>query len=197
MKSFLTILTIAAIAIIVQTSFTMANKKTETQPYRVVKQEKEFEIRFYPAATMATVTSAAKSYKELANPGFRRLASYIFGGNEANQSIAMTSPVHMDINDSLSSMSFVMPAEYTLATLPKPKDATVILQTSPAEYVAAIRFGGYASDSDIKEYTAKLATALKSHGIQFHGNFRFLGYNAPFEVFGRRNEVIVNVDWKE
>ena len=175
----------------------MANTKTETQPYRVVKLEKEFEIRFYPAATMATVTSAAKSYKELASPGFRRLASYIFGGNEANKSIAMTSPVHMDINDSLSSMSFVMPAEYTLATLPKPKDATVTLQTSPAEYVAAIRFGGYASDSDIKKYAAKLANALKADEIQFHGNFRFLGYNAPYDFFNRRNEVIVKVDWKE
>jgi hypothetical protein len=190
-------LAIAAIAIISQSSFTMANTKTETQPYRVVKSEKEFEIRFYPAATLATVTSSAKSYRELASPGFRRLASYIFGGNETNKSIAMTSPVHMDINDSLSSMSFVMPSEFSLATLPKPNDATVTLQTSQPEYVAAIRFGGYASEIDIKKYSAKLATALKEHNIQFHDNFRFLGYNAPFDVFNRRNEVIVKVDWKE
>ena len=61
----------------------MAAEKTETQSYRVVRTEKEFEIRFYPPAILATVTSSAKSYKELASPGFRKLASYIFGGNQS------------------------------------------------------------------------------------------------------------------
>jgi hypothetical protein len=179
--------------IISQVYFTMA--KTATQPYKIIKTEKDFEIRLYPPAMMATISMNAKSYKELSSNGFRKLASFIFGGNTANKNIAMTSPVHMDINDSLSSMSFVMPAEYTRENLPKPTDAAINIQTTAEEYVAAIEFGGYANDSEIKKYAAKLATALKENGIEYVGNFRFLGYNAPYQLLGRKNEIIVNVRW--
>ena len=171
--------------------------QTETQPYRIIKTEKDFEIRLYPSATTATVSMDAKTYKELSSAGFRKLASFIFGGNNTNKNIAMTTPVHMDINESQSSMSFVMPASYTKDNLPKPNDSSIIIKTTAEEYVAAIRFGGYANDEEIKIYTAKLESALKSNGIQYHGNFRFLGYNAPYQLFGRKNEIIVNVLWNE
>jgi hypothetical protein len=175
----------------------MAAEKTETQSYRVVRTEPEFEIRLYPPAILATVTSSAKSYKDLANPGFRKLASYIFGGNQSNQSIAMTTPVHMDINDTISSMSFVMPSGYTKENLPKPNNSEVKVETMDQEYVAAISFGGYANDDDIKTYSAKLENALKAEAISYHGNFRFLGYNAPYQFWGRRNEIIVGISWVE
>jgi len=184
-----------SILIFIQISSVMAANKTETQTYRVLKTEKEFEIRFYPPVTMATITSSAKSYKELASPGFRKLAGYIFGGNQSNKSISMTAPVHMDINDTVSSMSFVMPSAYTKVNLPKPNDPNVIISTNSEEYVAAIRFSGYASDSDIKKYSDKLKTLLNSQGIKYYGNFRFLGYNAPFQFWGRRNEIIVSIVW--
>ena len=103
-----------------QTYTAMATNKTETQVYKVIKVEKEFEIRFYPSTTMAAITSYAKTYKELGSSGFRKLAGYIFGGNKDNKQIAMTSPVHMDINDSVSSMSFVMPANTPILLLPNP-----------------------------------------------------------------------------
>ena len=186
---------LVSIVIFIQISSIMASNKTETQKYRVIKTEKEFEIRFYPPATLATVTSSAKSYKELASPGFRKLAGFIFGGNQSKKSISMTSPVHMDINDTASSMSFVMPSAYTKVNLPKPNDPNVIISTTSEEYVAAIRFSGYASDSDIKKYTDKLKTLLNSNGIKYYGNFRFLGYNAPFQFWGRRNEIIVSIVW--
>jgi len=186
---------LVSIVIFIQISSIMASNKTETQKYRVIKTEKEFEIRFYPPATLATVTSSAKSYKELASPGFRKLAGFIFGGNQSKKSISMTSPVHMDINDTASSMSFVMPSAYTKVNLPKPNDPNVIISTTSEEYVAAIRFSGYASDSELKKYSDKLRSALDSHGIRYYGNFRFLGYNAPFQFWGRRNEIIVCIVW--
>ena len=128
----------------------MAETKSDEQPYKVVRTGKDLEIRFYPSVSMAMINSSASSYKELAGSGFRILAGYIFGGNDRKQKIAMTSPVHMDINNSMSSMSFVMPALFTKDNLPKPKNENVIIKTAPEEYVAAIRFGGYASDKDIK-----------------------------------------------
>lgn len=174
----------------------MATEKAEEQKYTVIQSEKEFEIRFYPAATMATIKSNATTYKELSGPGFSRLAGYIFGGNEAETKISMTSPVHMDINDSVSEMSFVMPSKYDENNLPKPADSKIIIHKSLDEYVAAIRFGGFASDQEIRTYSEKLKNLLTSKGIAWYGNFRFLGYNPPFQLLGRRNEIIVSVKWE-
>ena len=169
--------------------------KTETQPYRILKSENDYEIRLYPPATMASISINVNSYKELSSSGFRKLASYIFGGNQSNENIAMTSPVHMDISDSKSTMSFVMPVNYNQDNLPKPNDSLITLTTTKEEYVAAIRFGGYANDGEIKKYASKLEMALKANGIVYFGNFRFLGYNAPFQFWARKNEIIVNVIW--
>lgn len=181
--------------ILFQIYLSMSSTKTETQAYKIIRTEPDFEIRFYPAVTMATITSAANTYRELGGTGFTKLAGYIFGGNETRQKIAMTSPVHMDINDSVSSMSFVMPPEYNKDNLPKPNDAQVLIRTTADEYVAAIKFGGFASDQDIKLYASKLENALEANSITYYGNFRFLGYNAPYQLFGRRNEIIVSVNW--
>ena len=78
----------------------MASTKTERQKYKLVNKEKGYEIRYYPSSTLATVHSTSSTYRTLAYSGFRKLAGFIFGGNETNTNIAMTSPVHMDINDS-------------------------------------------------------------------------------------------------
>lgn len=180
-----------------QTYTAMATNKTETQVYKVIKVEKEFEIRFYPSTTMAAITSSAKTYKELGSSGFRKLAGYIFGDNKENKQIAMTAPVHMNINDSVSSMSFVMPANYNKDNLPLPNNADVSIQTVPDEYVAAITFNGYASQETIKKYTAILENALQEKKLSYYGNFRFLGYNPPYQLFGRRNEIIVSLNEKE
>jgi hypothetical protein len=194
----LLIITAAGISIILllQSFTAMAAVKTEEQKYKVVRQYSDFEIRFYPSATLATISSDAKTYKDLSGPGFRKLAGYIFGGNESDTKISMTTPVHMDINESASSMSFVMPSEYSTGSLPRPDDPGVRIVTSPDEYVAAIRFGGYASDKDLRHYSEKLQGLLKENGIKHKGSFRFLGYNPPYQFAGRRNEIIVTVDWK-
>ena len=173
----------------------MSTNKTEEQKYSLVRKYNDFEIRFYPSATIATINSNAKTYRELSGPGFRKLAGYIFGGNEANTKISMTSPVQMDINDSVSTISFVMPSAYKKENLPKPNDPNVQIKNTADEYVAVIRFGGYASDEDLKSYSEKLQNLLKENEITSFGNYRFLGYNPPFQFIGRRNEIIVSVEW--
>ena len=173
----------------------MASAKTEEQKYKVVRSEKQFEIRFYPSATLATVYTSAKSYRELANPGFRKLAGYIFGNNSSETKISMTAPVHMEISPSGSTMSFVMPSAYNADNLPSPNDKEVKIEKSQDEYFAVISFSGYASDEDIKKYSDKLKDLLTETGISYYGNFRFLGYDPPFRPFFRRNEIIVAVRW--
>ena len=192
--SFLLIILIL-IAIPILMSFTSA--RIEKQKYRVVKKDKDFEIRFYPPAIFATTKSVAKSYRELGNSGFRKIAGYIFGNNETSAKIAMTAPVHMDINEKGSSMSFVMPSEYTLDKLPRPTDARVELHESPAVYIAAIEFSGYANDQKINQYKDQLSQILNKKGIKTIGNPTYLGYNAPYEIIGRKNEVVIAIEWKE
>lgn len=189
----ITIAVVALILIIFQSYLILA--QTETQQYKVIKTEAEYEIRFYPATTMACVTMKATSYKELASPGFRKLANYIFGGNQSKTNIAMTTPVHMNINDTASSMSFVMPSEYTSNNLPQPNDSSVSIFTSEEEFVAVTSFGGYANDELIESHAQKLENALKAKNIEYYGNFRFLGYNAPYQIVGRKNEIIVSIKW--
>lgn len=181
----------------IPTLMSFISPKIEKQKYRVIKNEKEFEIRFYPPAIFATTRLSAKSYQELGSSGFRKIAGYIFGNNESSTKIAMTAPVHMDISEKGSSMSFVMPSEYTLEKLPRPVDTRVELHESPAVYMAAIEFGGYASDQKIKLYTTQLLQALTSKGIKTTGNPTYLGYNAPYDFIGRKNEIVVAIEWKE
>ena len=195
-KMATTVIVLLLLFIIFQSFMAFSTSKIEKQQYQVIKKEKDFEIRFYPPATMATVRTSARSYRELSGNGFRRIAGYIFGGNESSAKIAMTSPVHMDISDKGSSMSFVMPSQYDIKDLPKPNDAKVELHTSPAEYAAAIEFGGYANDATISKYAEQLRQSLQAKGIKTIGNFRYLGYNSPYQLVGRKNEVIVTIEWR-
>lgn len=197
MKIFLISLAVLTVCFILLQSYTlMSSESTEHQKYTVVKAFEDFEIRHYPAAVIATMQSSAKTYQELAGPGFRTLAGYIFGGNSSGQKIAMTTPVQMDFSDSASSMSFVMPSAYTQNELPKPNDPTIKISQTKAEYLAAIRFGGYANDKTIKEYTEKLQKLLMENRLVTCGTFRLLGYNPPYQVIGRRNEIVVPVVWQ-
>lgn len=192
----LKIIGIIAIAafFIFQIYISMSTNNTEKQSYKLVRSEKEFEIRHYPTATMAKVSSNVKSYSDLGRIGFGKLAKYIFGGNSQKKQIAMTSPVHMSINDSNSTMSFVMPSGFDKENLPSPNNSEIILETSEPEYVAAIKFGGFPSTDQINEKIETLKELLNKTGIKHYSNFRFLGYNPPYQLFGRRNEVIVSLN---
>jgi hypothetical protein len=170
--------------------------QTEQQPYTLVQKFPGFEVRYYPEAVMARVSSQAASYREMSSPSFRALAGYIFGGNTESQKIAMTAPVYIDLHDDSSEMSFVMPAEYDLNDLPQPNDPAVLLERSKAVYAAALTFGGYASDQTIREQSEKLRKLLRDNQIEFVGNFRFLGYNSPYKFWDRRNEILVHIIWE-
>ena len=174
-----------------------AAPKTEKQKYRLVLKDKDLEIRYYPSATFATIYSGATNYKDLASGGFRKLAGFIFGKNEQNESISMTAPVRMSMSEKGSSMSFVMPEKYTENSLPIPKDKNIQIQKSKAEYVAVVSFGGYASDEKITANRLKLEKLLAQRNIKTNGGYTFLGYNAPYEIIGRTNEIIIPIEWKE
>lgn len=197
MKFIYLFFTLIAIFIVFQSFMSFNALKTEKQPYRLVFQDADLEIRFYPSATMATIYSRATNYSGIANNGFSKLAKFIFGGNEQKESISMTSPVRMSMSEKGSSMSFVMPEKYSPKTLPTPNDKNIEIRKSDPEYVAVIKFGGYANDEKILKFRNQLNAVLKKRQIPIKGEFTFLGYNAPFQFVGRTNEIIIPIEWKE
>jgi hypothetical protein len=167
----------------------------EIYPYKVVEQYDSFEIRRYEARLFSAVKISSGDYKSASGQGFSVLARYIFGGNDRNEKIAMTSPVAMTIGDSMT-MRFMIPKKWNKAQLPKPNQNNINFVEEPEKLVAAIQFKGWASDKKIKRYKKLLKTALKSESIPHLNKFELYGYNAPYEVFNRRNEIIVELEQK-
>ena len=169
-----------------------SQRNIETYTYSVKHKYKTFEIRTYEDALFTSVKLSTNDYKNSSSQGFSILAGYIFGDNERNEKIAMTSPVAMSLEDS-TTMMFMVPKKFDKNTLPKPNQSLIEFKREPAKTVAAIQFKGWANDKRIKEYKQQLQTALDAQGILYTDRFFFLGYNAPYEVFNRKNEVIVEL----
>jgi hypothetical protein len=165
-----------------------SDSKTEHQKYETLKSDGDFEVRFYPPAVLASVPMGG-SYDDSRNGSFGALAGYIFGGNESEMQISMTAPVR--ISETRNRMSFVMPSHLRLESLPKPNNKNVVLHRAEARYVASVRFGGWSSDRKIAEMKEKLEQWLKTERLQHTGDFEYLGYNPPYQLANRRNEVIV------
>lgn len=172
------------------TSYSTA--KTEEQKCETVKEIGDVEIRYYPPAILAT-TWAKGEYKDMSRAGFRTLASYIFGQNSNSEKIAMTTPVHMSMGDDSSSMSFVMPSEYDLDKLPDPQNNKIKLHKEKEKYVACLSFSGFSDDEKIETYSKKLLKAVENAGLKHKGKVSYLGYNPPYQMVGRRNEVQVEL----
>jgi len=168
--------------------------KIESPSYKVIKSFEDFEIRNYDAMVVAKTEIKSEAYEESASSGFRTIANYIFGGNKENQQIAMTSPVIMEMGEK-SSMSFVMPEEHAIENLPEPNSKNVeIIQIEPKTY-AVLEFTGYANAKKIKKHTKRLLQFMKAENLVPIGTIKYLGYNPPWQVLGRKNEVAVEVDY--
>jgi hypothetical protein len=193
MKILLTIFgVILLIFIIVQLFAINGQKNIETYSYVVTKKYDAFEIRNYEASLFTYVKLSGNKYRDESSKGFSILAGYIFGGNEKNEKIAMTSPVAMSLEDSMT-MMFMVPKKFKKETLPKPDQSEIKFQEEPKKTVAAIAFSGWANDEKIEKYKQKLKSALEAKEIPYTNRFFFLGYNPPYEIFNRKNEIIVEL----
>ena len=148
--------------------------------------------------------------------GFRLIAAFIFGQNQVSEKISMTAPVAIETaqstkiamtvpvgieasKDSAKGVSqwvfsFVMPSEYTMATLPKPLNPLVSIRELPAQRRAAITFSGFYNEAKVLEKTKALEDWIKSKQWQSIGNPQFARYNPPWSIpFMRRNEILITV----
>lgn len=196
MKTTIIIISILLLIAIAQVSISKSTQQTEQYSYKVIKSFDKFEIRKYDAALFSSVVLNKKGYKQSSSEGFGILAGYIFGDNESNEKIAMTSPVLMELGDT-AKMMFLVPKKYSLENLPNPKNNKIVFEKQEEKIIAAIRFDGWADDEKIEKYKTILRDELVKEKLSFRDKFMFLGYNPPYEVMNRRNEVVVElVDYK-
>ena len=182
---------------------------TEEPSYTSTFQEAPFEIREYPALIAAEVTVAG-GRSDAVSAGFRLLAGYIFGGNTRKQSIAMTAPVIQNEapNEKIAMTApvmqssdpegwiirFIMPASYTLETLPTPNDPKVRLVVLPPKRLAVVRFSGLVDDNDVEQQTTLLRAFVAQQKLVAVGTPSLARYDPPWTLwFLRRNEIMLEV----
>ncbi|MFT4781390.1 MAG: hypothetical protein ACI9SD_001073 [Pseudohongiellaceae bacterium] len=187
------VLVLIIIFAIVQVYAMKSQNGIEKYPYKVIKTYDAFEVRSYEATLFTSVKLTTGDYKKGSSQGFSVLAGYIFGGNEENKKIAMTSPVSMSLEDSMT-MMFMVPKNFKKEDLPKPNQSQIEFKEEPAKKMAVVTFGGWANDKKIEDYKNQLIKALDKEGISYTNQFYFFGYNAPYEAINRKNEVVVELD---
>jgi hypothetical protein len=177
---------------LVMVLFSFKTGNIETPQYKVIKNIGEVEIRQYPEMVVAQTTLYDTAMDKSMNNGFRTIAGYIFGGNDSNQKIAMTAPVVMKMGDT-ATMYFVMPKQYKKDELPKPSSNKVKILEEGEKTLAVITYSGFSSAEKVETYRQKLTSILSQHNIKTVGPFMYMGYNAPWDIVNRRNEVAVEV----
>jgi DNA gyrase inhibitor GyrI len=188
------------------------SRETEEPPFTVIAEEGGFQVRDYGPIVVAEVTHNG-TRRQASSRSFQRLAAYIFAQDrpEGGEAIAMTSPVIQErvasdekiamtapvIEDQTGAgewrMRFVMPAKYTLATLP-PAPADITLTEVPARRMATVTFNGYGSADDLAMMEAQLTRWMEQQGLTPVNGFEYAFYDAPM-VPGqyRRNEIMVEI----
>lgn len=181
--------------------------------FTVVSKDGDFEVRRYDPMIIAHVTVTGDR-GTAANRGFRVLADYIFGANRPGEKIAMTAPVIQEpaardgqkiamtapvlqepAGADTWTVTFVMPAEFTIDTLPAPKSDKITIEKVPGDTMAVVRFSGFNTKARLDEETERLQSFMADKNLPAKGTPRFAFYNPPWTLpFLRRNEVMIPTD---
>ncbi len=181
----------------------------EKAKYTVLEKEDSFEIRQYDPQIVAE-TFVEGDLENAGKEGFRRLYAYISGENTTKQSIsmtapvsqetgskkiAMTAPVQQEMKDNRWRITFLMPAEYTLETLPEPNDTRVRLTEEAGRLMVAVKYSGTWSQEGYEENRALLEEYIQKRGLTKTGEPVWARYDPPFMPwFLRRNEVLIPIE---
>ncbi len=189
---------------------------TEEPKFESLRTEGKIEIRRYVPVIVAE-TFVDGDMDMATSRGFQLIAGYIFGKNEriamtapvvaeaqsSAEKIAMTVPVSIEPQNAEDStmagaqrwrIHFVMPSQYTLATLPKPLNPQVQLREIPAKTFATLTYSGSNSESTVQEKTVELFNWLKTQKIDTIGKPQLARYNPPWTLpFLRRNEILQEI----
>ena len=180
----------------------------EKLAYQTIEQDGRLELRRIEPHVVAE-TFVEGDFDSVGSAGFRRLVAYIGGANRTQAKISMTAPVVQEPDSQKISMTapvgqekvgdryritFVMPSEYTLESLPEPTDTRIQLRAEGARTVAAIRYRGFWSRSRYDDHEQKLREWMRGRGLEPVGEPVWARYDPPFMPwFLRRNEILIEV----
>ncbi|NDF12568.1 MAG: heme-binding protein [Proteobacteria bacterium] len=198
---------IAGIAVIGAAAWGPIVSNVEQAKYDVVESKGNIQIRDYTPMIVAEAEVSGER-EESINKGFRIIADYIFGNNVPKQNVAMTAPVIQQPSEKIAmtapvtqegarnswKVRFVMPANYTLDTLPKPNNDAVRIKKIPDKRFVVIRFSGMAGEDSLKEHTNALNTFITDKKLTALSQPTYAFFNPPWTLpFLRRNEVMIEI----
>uniref|UniRef100_A0A8C6STU0 Heme binding protein 2 n=1 Tax=Neogobius melanostomus TaxID=47308 RepID=A0A8C6STU0_9GOBI len=160
------------------------------------KQGQDYETRTYNASKWVSTTLTGTDWDPAMSTGFRRLFKYIGGTNQNKAKVEMTAPVSCFVEpgagptcESKFTVSFYIPEEHQ-ASPPEPSEPDVFIEHRK-EFTAYVRtHGGFSNEQMKRDELLKLLESLKRDGAEFVDQpFYVAGYDSPFKLTNRRNEV--------
>lgn len=193
----------------------------EEPQYEVIQTDGAFEIRRY-APILIAETFVDGDMDEASNKGFRLIADFIFGNNQVadtnanakiamtapvtvepiSQKIAMTAPVTVEPQSADTNMQvpkkwriyFVMPSQYTLANIPKPKNNAVTLKEVPSKYFLVYSYSWLNTLSRVQTKTDEALEWANRKGLKVIGTPKLSRYDPPWTLpMFKRNEIMLEV----
>lgn len=177
----------------------------EQAKYEVIESHGDIEIRDY-APMIVAEAKATGEREDAINQGFRIIADYIFGNNgpqqkvamtapvtqQSSEKIAMTAPVTQQADGSVWNVRFVMPASYTMETLPKPNNDAVKLKEIEGKRFAVVRFSGQAGAKNLKKRSQELENFMRERKLEALSEPTYAFFNPPWTLpFLKRNEIMI------
>lgn len=172
--------------------FYFREKSIETPDHETIDSDGPFEIRRYPALTVAETRQHGSRDRALGN-GFGLLADYIFAESREGEEIPMTAPVFAVPTGKDWTIRFVMPKTLKREDLPVPGNGIAIADI-PARTLAVLRFGGRADEKLIAGKENELRDWLAGRDIVPAGPIEHAFYDSPIMPGPlRQNEVMAPI----
>ena len=187
-KKYYIISTILIIMFLFSSRF--LNSQNIDNTYRVIEKIGKVELREYKSSLFASYENDQVGNNQ--NSSFRVLADYIFGANDNDEKIAMTSPVIIKLHNNRE-MLFRMPKKYNKKSLPQPENNDVKIISSKKAIKATIKYSGYSNEQKELKMINQLKNILSENNIKHNGKFELLVYDPPYKIMNRRNEISVNI----
>ena len=193
----------------------------EEPKYVVIVSDAQFEVRHY-APVLIAETIVEGDMDAASSKGFRLIADFIFGNNlssdtDKKSKIAMTAPVTVEPQSSKIAMTapvtvepqaaesnmktaktwrinFVMPSQYTLANIPKPKNNAVSLREVPSKYFIVHKYSGFNTVSRVQTKTDETVEWAIKRSYKMIGTPQLSRYDPPWTLpMFRRNEIMLEI----
>ncbi|GMH32413.1 hypothetical protein BSKO_00247 [Bryopsis sp. KO-2023] len=171
----------------------------ETVDYTILKKTSSYEVRRYPSFPVIETNIKDQNSGGYVNPAvdgsraFQRLAGYIFGQNEGEEKMDMTTPV---ISTSSGKMQFPIGSKYEgMSSMPTPTSTDVECKDTGGGLYAVAQFDGLALEPDAEREHSKLEKAMVVDGMTPGKDWTLARYNEPFtNPATRRNEVLIPIE---